>query len=162
MNTLARFSRILPERAVRSLILRGNLLRRAVTLGVRISVEAPGGRVLLVRHTYLPGWHLPGGGVDPGESAEAAACRELREECGVTARTRPSLFALYRNAAAAGRDHVALFRLPVPSELTVSSDDREIAAVGFFPRHDLPDGTSRATRARLAEMLDGAPLSETW
>ena len=92
-------------RLVRSLILRWGLLRRAMTLGVRVLVEDGEGRILLVRHTYVPGWHFPGGAVDPGESAEAAAIRELREETGVTLSARPALVGLYRNTAAAGRDN---------------------------------------------------------
>ena len=43
-------------------------LTRAKTLGVRVLVQAEAGRVLLVRHTYLDGWYLPGGGVDGGET----------------------------------------------------------------------------------------------
>jgi ADP-ribose pyrophosphatase YjhB (NUDIX family) len=47
------------------------------------------GRVLLVRRGRPPGvgrWSLPGGLVDLGESTEAAACREVEEECGITVR----------------------------------------------------------------------------
>ena len=40
-------------------------------------------RVLLVSSTYSPGWSTPGGFVGRGESAAAAARRELGEELGV-------------------------------------------------------------------------------
>ena len=158
---LARLSRLLPERTIRSVILRGNLLRRAMTLGVRVVAEDQSGRIMLVRHTYLSGWHLPGGGVDPGESTEAAAIRELREETGLVAAERPALFGLYRHIAAAGRDHVAVYRLRAFTTRTPEADG-EIAETGFFARDALPAGTSRPTLSRLAEIFDGAVLSETW
>ena len=65
--------------------------RRSMTLGVRGLVGDESGRVLLVRHTYAEGWHLPGGGVDHGESAHAAALRELAEEGGVEAQSRSQI-----------------------------------------------------------------------
>jgi mutator protein MutT len=49
---------------------------------------APDGRVLLIRRAHPPDagrWTIPGGKVEPGESFEHAAVRELREETGVGA-----------------------------------------------------------------------------
>ena len=40
--------------------------------------------------------------------------------------------------------------------------DWEILEARFFPRLALPEGTTRATRARLAEIFDSAPLSDRW
>jgi 8-oxo-dGTP pyrophosphatase MutT (NUDIX family) len=52
----------------------------------RILLTDPAGRVLLFRFTpddRPPFWCTPGGALDPGESYEAAARRELREETGL-------------------------------------------------------------------------------
>jgi 8-oxo-dGTP pyrophosphatase MutT (NUDIX family) len=51
--------------------------------GVTGTVLDGAGRVLLVRHRYMPGWQLPGGGVDRGEPPELAVMRELREDVGL-------------------------------------------------------------------------------
>jgi 8-oxo-dGTP diphosphatase len=45
-----------------------------------------GNEVLLIRRAYAPFrslWTLPGGGIEPGESAEACAAREVEEEVGL-------------------------------------------------------------------------------
>lgn len=47
---------------------------------VDILIETTGGIVLIERRNPPPGWALPGGFVDYGESPEAAAIREAREE----------------------------------------------------------------------------------
>jgi len=58
-------------------------MSRPMTLGVRVIVENEKGEVLLVRHTYVEGLLLPGGGVERGEPSEEALVRELVEEAGV-------------------------------------------------------------------------------
>ncbi|MGH2524933.1 MAG: NUDIX domain-containing protein, partial [Anaerolineales bacterium] len=52
---------------------------RPLTVGVKLLLVREGA-ILLVRHSYKPGWHLPGGGVKKGETLEQAARRETREE----------------------------------------------------------------------------------
>ena len=84
-------------------------LVRGVTLGVRAVVFAPDGAIFLVKHSYLPGWHLPGGGVDSGETLRQAVARELCEEGSITLTAEPELFAIYLNRGPAQRDHVALY-----------------------------------------------------
>jgi len=51
-----------------------------MTLGVRAIVfDEQKNSVFLVKHTYVPGWQLPGGGVDSGETFGQALEKELRE-----------------------------------------------------------------------------------
>src|SRR3954447_10828965 len=81
---------------------------RGMTLGVRALVIDPQGRVFLVKHSYVAGWHLPGGGVETGETVHEALARELLEEGGITARSEPVLHGIFFNAQVSRRDHVVV------------------------------------------------------
>jgi ADP-ribose pyrophosphatase YjhB (NUDIX family) len=82
---------------------------RAATLGARAMVIDGNGRIFLVKHSYVDGWHLPGGGVETGESLLEALTRELAEEGNLQLGASPQLYGIYFNKRASRRDHVALF-----------------------------------------------------
>lgn len=133
-----------------------------MSLGVRLLALNAEGEVLLVRHSYLPGLSLPGGAVDPGETARAAAMREAREEAALDFAEPPELFHLYLNSNLANRDHVALFVARGVVQRRATAPGLEIIATGFHPPDALPADATPATRARIAEVLHGQPPSDIW
>lgn len=149
----------LRTRLVGGLIRRVGLFTRGMTLGVRGLVVDGEDRVFLVRHTYLPGWYLPGGGVERGETCGEALARELIEEGGIALTGEPELRSLHHNR---GRDHVAFYVVRDFTQQAPKQPDLEILEADFFARDALPAGTTRATRARLAEMFEGVPVSAKW
>lgn len=138
------------------------LFRRGMTLGVRIIALDDQGRVFLVRHGYLPGWHLPGGGIEPRQTARDAVAMELREEGNLELRAEPQLLGVFRNRVGIGRDHVMLFLAPDVCQTAPRKPDREIAECGFFALDALPEGTTRGTQDRLREWREGLPHPPHW
>ena len=138
------------------------VLTRPMTLGVRAIVLDAGNRVLLVRHTYIPGWHFPGGGVERGETLLASLARELAEEGNIVMEEPPRLHGIFFNKAVSPRDHVAVYVVRRFRQTGPHIPDREIAEARFFASDALPEGAGRATRARLAEVLQGAPIAQVW
>jgi len=132
-----------------------------MTLGVRAVVTDENGRVLLVRHSYARGWHLPGGGVERGETALEAVRREIAEEGGVEAAEAPTLIGFFANHAHFPNDHIALYRVGAWRPCAPAASG-EIAERGFFALDALPEGVTRATRRRLAEVFEGAAQSAEW
>ena len=135
---------------------------RPMTLGARVIVLDDANRVFLIRHTYVPGWHLPGGGVEAGETTLAAMHRELREEANLAAIGTPQIHGIFFNARYSNRDHVVVYVVRDFADLGGTPvADYEIAERGFFALDALPKGTSGATRRRLAEIA-GEPISDMW
>jgi ADP-ribose pyrophosphatase YjhB (NUDIX family) len=135
---------------------------RAMTLGVRALVIDGQRRIFLVKHSYVRGWHLPGGGVEPGETLIDALIRELAEEGNIEPTAPPRLHGVFFNAHVSRRDHVAVFVVRDFRQIAEPVPDREIIAHGFFPIDQLPNDTTASTRARIAEVLGGAPMPEEW
>lgn len=136
-------------------------LARGMTLGVR-AVVLDHNRVFLVKHSYVAGWHLPGGGVEVGETLRDALGRELVEEGRIEILGEPVLHGIYLNSHVSRRDHVAVFVVRQFRQEAPPEPNREIVASGFFPARALPDGTTEGTRLRIKEVLDGALRITTW
>jgi ADP-ribose pyrophosphatase YjhB (NUDIX family) len=134
---------------------------RSMTLGVRALVIDQEGRILLVRHGYTPGWLLPGGGIERGETAQDASARELREEAAITLTHEPELFGFYSNEKIFRGDHVALYVVKqfLPGQFTPTA---EITDARFFDREDLPGDTSEGTRRRIEEVFRGKAKTALW
>ena len=135
---------------------------RPATLGVRAVVIDGMGRIFLVKHSYVDGWHLPGGGVETGETMLYALGRELREESNIEIGGTPPLHGVFFNAQVSRRDHVAVFIVRDFRQTASPQPNREIVEHGFFAPGALPEGASRATQDRLAEIFSGKPVSEFW
>jgi ADP-ribose pyrophosphatase YjhB (NUDIX family) len=137
-------------------------LTRGMTLGVR-AMLLKDGAVVLVKHGYVSGWYLPGGGVEAGESVLDALRREVREEVGAVLSGPAQLFGIYRNAHADRRDHVALFVCREwERDPGFALSGNEIAACESFPVDRLPAEVSAGTAARLREVLGGMPPAADW
>jgi len=137
-------------------------VRRPLTAGVRGMVFDGEGRVLLVRHTYLAGWYLPGGGVERGETMLTSLRRELDEEVGVLLHGEARLAGLYANFREFKSDHVALYVLNQNAYERVPRRCAEIAEAAFFAPDALPEGISASTRRRIAEVVEGRTPDELW
>lgn len=133
-----------------------------MTLGARVMV-VDGDKVLLIRHTYVPGWQFPGGGVDPGETLEEAGLRETLEETGHRVVGPMTLFGVYHNTSpVTDRDHVAFYVATGFEKMFERQPDREIAEVGWFDRRALPEKVTPATSQRIDEYFDGVPKRDVW
>jgi 8-oxo-dGTP pyrophosphatase MutT (NUDIX family) len=135
---------------------------RGLTLGVRAVVLDHTGRVFLIKHSYVSGWHLPGGGVEPGETVLEALARELKEEGNIDMVGRPRLHGVFYNARVSNRDHVVLYIVREFRQESPPKPDHEIIAHGFFSPRELPEEATQATRARVSEVLAGAPPPQRW
>ena len=119
-----------------------------ITFGVRAIPVTPSGTIILIRHTYTSGWHLPGGARLKGEPAVAAVVRELREEIGLTDHGDVGFIAEFAHRPDFKRDTLALY---------VVRDVRfrprlslEVDAIGEFSTDRLPSDLAAMTRRCLA------------
>jgi ADP-ribose pyrophosphatase YjhB (NUDIX family) len=135
---------------------------RGMTLGVRAVVLDGDNRVFLVKHSYVSGWHLPGGGVEVGETFADALRRELVEEGRIELTGEPALQGVFLNGRVSRRDHVAVYLVRQFRQDRLPEPNREIIACGFFDVGALPAETTAGTRLRISEVLEGKPRMATW
>jgi ADP-ribose pyrophosphatase YjhB (NUDIX family) len=135
---------------------------RGMTLGVRAVVLDGDNRVFLVKHSYVSGWHLPGGGVEVGETFREALRRELAEEGRIELAGEPILHGLFFNSQVSRRDHVAVYLIRHFRQDRLPEPNSEIIACAFFETSALPAETTEGTRLRISEVLEGRAPMATW
>ena len=135
---------------------------RGMTLGVRAVVIDGENRVFLVKHSYVSGWHLPGGGVETGETLHEALQRELAEEGRIELVGEPALHGIYLNSHVSRRDHVAVYLVRLFRQDRLPEPNHEIIDCGFFETQALPAETTEGTRLRISEVTENRPPIRTW
>lgn len=138
------------------------LMARGLTLGVRAIVRSDDGKFLLVRHTYTPGWHFPGGGVEKGEATVSALASELLQETGLRLVGTPVLHGVFHNNGISKRDHVLTYLCSVNGRVASKPTSPEIAEIGYYSLAELPDGTDPGTIRRMREVVDGIAPCTAW
>lgn len=103
-------------------------VRRSRSMGVGVVIRHKG-RVLAVRHSYRPGYDIPGGGVRRREHPRDTAVRELAEELSIHA--EPDALVYKRRYH---RSH--LFELTLDREPAIAIDNREVIEAVFLSPED--------------------------
>jgi ADP-ribose pyrophosphatase YjhB (NUDIX family) len=138
------------------------LVTRPLTIGVRAAIRMRDDKFVLVRHTYTPGWHFPGGGLARNEVAREALLRETEQELGIRMITEPTLFGVYFNRAVSKRDHVLLFQCRYDGDLPMKSPSYEIADIAAFDADHLPEEVDHGTARRIREIAYGETVTLEW
>jgi 8-oxo-dGTP pyrophosphatase MutT (NUDIX family) len=113
------------------------------------------GEVLLISTAGGKRWQLPKGRLEPGETTEQAAVREVREETGVTGSIVAPLpgidYWFAEGPAKRIRKHVDYFLLAYISGSERDFDSSEVAAAAWFPGDEALRRLSHANERRVAE-----------
>jgi ADP-ribose pyrophosphatase YjhB (NUDIX family) len=127
----------------------GETAWRRPKLTVDIIIELDGRIVLIRRANPPPGWAIPGGFVDYGETVEQAAQREAREETSLEL-TDLRQFRVYSDPNRDPRHHTVsvVFTAQAIGTPRAADDARE---VGLFTRDALPEPLAFDHRQVLAD-----------
>jgi ADP-ribose pyrophosphatase YjhB (NUDIX family) len=106
-------------------------VRRPHTRGALVAVWNEG-ELLLVKNSYRRDYTLPGGYIRSGEAVEAAAARELAEECGIAvhpSQVRQAYSGIHRYENR--NDEVTILEVTVDRRPELDVDHREVVWAGF-------------------------------
>ncbi|MEL4357913.1 MULTISPECIES: NUDIX hydrolase [unclassified Luteococcus] len=117
------------------------------------------GRVLLLQTTYKDDWELPGGVVEPGEPPRVGAEREIAEELGLAVSLGSPALVDWMPPSLGWSDALEfIYDAGVLDEGTIAElvrEEREIAAIHWVSRGDLPQQVSPLSARRITLILDG-------
>ena len=131
------------------------MMSEASLRNFRVAVSAvifQDGNVLLALRRDIDWWNLPGGGMEVGETVEAAVCREVREETGLEVAIE-RLIGLYSKPQ---KQEIVLYFLchRIGGELTSTDESRECR---YFPPDQLPANLLPKHRQRVEDALLNRP-----
>lgn len=137
-------------------------MTRGLTLGVRAVIRNENGEFLLVRHTYTPGWHFPGGGVEKGETVLQALRKEVEQETGLKIVGKPRLHGIFHNSHVSSNDHVAVFLCAIDAPELARVRSAEISKIQYFSMEHLPADIDPGTKIRMREIANCDSVNEHW
>ncbi len=108
------------------------------------------------------GWHLPGGGVDFGETMEQAMRRELKEEGEIDLTGEAVLHGIFLNSHVSRRDHVAVYVVRHFRQDRLPQPNREIIECGFFAVARAARGNHARHAAAARRSAGRRALIATW
>lgn len=132
------------------------------TVGVKALIINPNKEILLVKHTYMAGWHLPGGGLNPGETPRQAIIREVKEEAAILVKGTLELFHIYSHQILGASDYPILYVIRDFELLNQKPDPKEILAIQWFHYSALPQDTSASTLERVREVFEQLTPMDRW
>ena len=88
--------------------------------------------------------------------------RELKEEGDIDLTGDAVLHGIFLNSHVSRRDHVAVYVVRQFRQDRLPKPNYEIVECGFYAAGALPAETTRGTRLRIAEVLDGVTPTATW
>lgn len=100
------------------------------------------GSILLVRHVGKEEWNLPGGGIEPHESPQAALQRELYEELQLSISPAMKFITTVTTQRRKYRSWHKCFLVELPDRCTVSFNPMELRAADWFGLSQLPEPTA--------------------
>ncbi len=124
----------------------------------------PAGDVLLAKPTYKPGWELPGGFVEPGETPAAACRRELREELGID--RSPGRLLVAQWAVGVDGVEIVLFvfdggTMTEDEHTAIAVDGVEIETTRWVPPSAVPSHAPPGLARRLSLAVDAVRTGAT-
>ncbi|GEN26535.1 ADP-ribose pyrophosphatase [Halovibrio variabilis] len=128
-------------------------------VGVGVIITRADGNILLgyrIKAGETPSWCLPGGHVEPGETFEVAALRELQEETGIITQQSATIFAIMQQLAANRTAVTAAARVSLADNLAVArlTEPDVFSEWDWFPRSDLPTPLFPASEAMISLWKD--------
>lgn len=126
---------------------------RNPVLTVDAIIEINGGIILIKRKNPPPGWAIPGGFVDYGETLEDAATREAKEETGLDIQ----LVRQFHTYSAPGRDprHHTVSTIFIAKADGIPKAGDDAKEVGIFTNNTLPENLAFDHRQILEDYFTG-------